>query len=109
MIPLLLHLHGVVDRVEGDVAVVEWRADAFADLPLALMPAETTEGCHLTVTVGPAPDGPLLALDAHHLRAAGGPHGAVTIALPPETSLRAGGHYALRVELNPAEAPSPLP
>ena len=71
MIPLLLYLHGVVDRVEGDMAVVEWRADAFTDVPLALLPAETAEGCHLYLTVDPAPDGPLLALDAQALVAEG--------------------------------------
>lgn len=97
----LFQLYGVVDRVEGDLAVVEWRVDAFADLPLALLPPEVGEGDRLTVTLTATDHGPWLALDEHRLARLGG--GSVPpLLVPPETSLHVGGRYDLRVELEPA-------
>jgi hypothetical protein len=37
-------LVGVVDRVEGEIAVVEAADGLFVDLPLTLLPPGTTEG-----------------------------------------------------------------
>lgn len=39
-----LQLRGVVDRIEGPMAVVEWRAGLLSDLPAALLPAGAGEG-----------------------------------------------------------------
>jgi len=36
-----------IDRIEDDVAVVEWTADTTSDLPLNLLPPDTREGDRL--------------------------------------------------------------
>lgn len=39
-----LRVHGVVDRVEGDWAVVEWEGRSIGDLPLSALPSGVREG-----------------------------------------------------------------
>ena len=108
MIPLLLELQGVVDRVEGDMAVIEWRVDAFTDLPMDLLPPGTAEGSRLAFTLDLAPDGALYALDGQQLTLGDPAPGALSIHLPPEAALRVGHHYALHAALSPtAGAPAP--
>ena len=49
----------VVDRVEGDLAVVEVDGGAVLDLPLWLLPAGTREGDVVTVAASGEEDGAL--------------------------------------------------
>ena len=48
---------GVVDRVEGDWAVVEWCGQALEDLPLKLLPRDLREGEPLRASLDPDPRG----------------------------------------------------
>lgn len=43
----LCPVHGIVDRVEGEWAVVEWSDRSFSDLPVALFSDPPREGAHL--------------------------------------------------------------
>ncbi len=99
---LAIRLSGVVDRVEGDLAVVEWSVDAFGELPVALLPPDTREGDHLSIIFDLSESGELVAVDEHRLAAVDGARAPPLIALPPEAPLRAGGRYDLRVERIPA-------
>lgn len=102
---LAARLSGVVDRIEGDVAVVEWREDAFGELPVSSLPPGVGEGDLLWVTLDADEHGPLVAIDEHRLSRADGARAPPTVGLPPETPLRAGSRYALRVERAPAVEP----
>jgi len=63
---LWLGLHGsepgppvTVDRIEGDIAVIEWTAGALGDVPLVLLPPGTREGDQLRLQWRPvSPDRP---------------------------------------------------
>lgn len=44
LVVLGLRLHGVVDRVEGAWAVVEWEGRSITDVPTAVLPAGVREG-----------------------------------------------------------------
>lgn len=44
LLAVLLAVHGVVDRVEGAFAVVEWRGELTTDVPLAALPPGIAEG-----------------------------------------------------------------
>jgi len=39
-----LQLLGTIDRIEGELAVVEWRDGSFSDVPAALLGERATEG-----------------------------------------------------------------
>ncbi len=104
MTPLLLlglRLSGVVDRIEGSQAVVEWREDALSDLPLAILPAELSEGDRLTLHFGLQERGSVLALTEGRalVLAPGRP---VTVHLPLEARLASGHRYRLRVRRTPS-------
>ena len=59
----------IVDRFEGDLAVVEVEGGATADLPRWLLPPAAREGSHLQVRT--APDGSIeIVLDVESARAA---------------------------------------
>jgi hypothetical protein len=53
MLPFLLalHVHGVVDRIEGDVAVIEWERRNCGPWPLARLPEGIDEGHAIDVYV----------------------------------------------------------
>jgi hypothetical protein len=53
-----LRMHGVVDRIEGGYAVVEWEGAALGDIPVALLPADVGEGDKVVLRLrrGPARD-----------------------------------------------------
>lgn len=102
--PLLLlglRLVGVVDRVEGPMAVVEWRADCFGDLPLSLLPGGTGEGDQLLFDLDLHERGALLALEPGRalVLLPGRPS---TLNLPVEAQLRPGLRYELRVQRSPS-------
>jgi len=44
-----ISLMGVVDRVEGDLAIVEWSTGEWSDIPQALWAAPPLEGDHMTL------------------------------------------------------------
>lgn len=99
MTPLLLlgiRLTAVVDRVEGPMAVVEWRSDTLADLPLALLPPDVGEGDRLLLRIGLHRRGAWLAVGEQRalLLASGRP---MTLDIPVQPGLRVGQRYALRV------------
>lgn len=53
MIPYLLAQcgTGVVDRVEGEIAIVEWCGSVFFDVPLRAVDGRLVEGAELRLTV----------------------------------------------------------
>jgi len=70
-VALGLRLAGVVDRIEGDQAVVCWGADLAAPLPLDLLPP-VSEGLGLVVRVRAAPTG-FAAISPSDLDSTAGP------------------------------------
>ena len=102
-----LRLTGVVDRVEGDVAVVCWGPDQQADLPLAALP-RAREGAGLVLRVRPAPRG-ALALNPRALAGRSG-----RLDLPVAARLEPGrtsrNHLRThRVRPTPRPPAAPLP
>lgn len=58
-----LRLDAIVDRVEGEVAVLEWRAGEYADVPLVLLPLDANEGDRVVLWVWPeSPDEALASI-----------------------------------------------
>jgi hypothetical protein len=102
-----LRLTGVVDRIEGEFAVVCWDAEHQAELPLAAAP-RLREGIGLVVRIRPSPDG-VLALTARSVASHGGP-----LSLPPAARLQPGRRYRLRLRTRRVRPPpwpraTPLP
>ncbi len=96
-----LRITGVIDRVEGDQAVIEWREDALTDLPLAILPPELREGDRLIFRFGLQERGAVLALESGEALLMG-PGRPITVHLPLEARLRAGHRYRLRVRHTPS-------
>ncbi len=48
---------GIVDRIEGEYAVVEWDVDGFADVPLGLLPPGVREGDQVLLPKSPRAGG----------------------------------------------------
>ena len=46
-----LVLHGVVDRIEGDMAAVEWEGEAVGLVPVELLPPSAAEGDDVVLQV----------------------------------------------------------
>lgn len=97
--PLLLvglRLWGVVDRVEGAYAVVEWQAEDLVDVPLSALPPDVGEGDRLYIRFGLQERGSALALASGSVLLLG-PGRAATVRLPGGSRLRPGRRYAMRV------------
>lgn len=97
-----LQLRGVVDRVEGDFAVVEWRDGSFADLPLALVPG-AAEGLEIRLHLRPSRDRNRLTFAVGHTEIAT-PLGP--LALPRRGRLRPGAPYAIRTSVHHRRPPA---
>ena len=100
LFPALFRLRalGVVDRVEGPMAVVEWQIDAATDVPLALLPPDIREGDRLRVHLSLADHGLALALDdATLLIARPAPPAAFSLVVPPGIQVQPGHRYELRL------------
>lgn len=91
-----LRLCGVVDRVEGAYAVVEWQVGELVDLPLSALPPELSEGDLLAVRFGLQEHGSALALASGAVLLLGSERGA-TVRLPASSRLVPGRRYAMRV------------
>ena len=50
-----LALGGTVDRIEGDLAVVEWEDGSWSDLPLPALPPGVAEGAVIELHLGVGP------------------------------------------------------
>lgn len=105
-----LRLSGVVDRIEGDFAVVEWAEGDLSDVPLSLLPERIEEGDTLVLRLRPRPDG-ALALGTLPPRIAT-PKGPLT--LPSSFPIRSGSawHFrtrAARTRPRPADRAVPNP
>lgn len=96
-----LRLDAVVDRVEGEVAVIEWRVGALADVPLGLLPPDTGEGDRLVVEIAPAAGAEARAITPSALDLPGDGRPPVLL-LPPEVHLAPGLPY--RIDFQPAAA-----
>ena len=92
-----LRLLGTVDRVEGRMAVIEWRLDAFGDLPVALLPVGLGEGDHIQVRLALYDGGPALALDTRRLLLLRPPAPDAVLLLPPDARLVPGRRYRIGV------------
>ena len=102
-----LRLTGVVDRIEGDIAVICWDDEHQAELPLMAAP-RLREGVGLVVHLRPSQNG-ALALTARSVASVGGP-----LSLPPEARLEPGRRYRLRLRTQRVRPPpwpraTPLP
>lgn len=95
-VALGLRLAGVVDRIEGDQAVVCWDADHAAPLPLAVLPP-VSEGLRIIVRVRAAPAG-LAARTPSELESTAGP-----LHLPAR--LVPGRTYRLHFRTRPVRPP----
>lgn len=93
-----LRLTGVVDRVEGGVAVICWDAEHQADLPLSAAP-RLREGAGLIVRIRPAPRGAL----AVTTRTLAGRRGR--LSLPPSAALQPGRTYRVRLRTHRVRPP----
>ena len=99
-----LRLDAVVDRVEGQVAVLEWHAGEYADVPLALLPLDANEGDRVVLWVWPEAASPALAsvaLTPVALDLAGEPSPPI-LHLPSEAALVPGHLYF--IDFQPAVA-----
>jgi hypothetical protein len=97
--PLLLiglRLCGVVDRVEGAYAVVEWQVGELVDLPLSALPPDVGEGDRLAVRFGLQERGTALATTSGSVLLLGSGR-ATAVRLPERTRLHPGRRYAMRV------------
>ena len=54
---MAVQLTGVVDRIEGELAVVEWTDGGWSDLPLELLPETTGEGDTVALSLRTRPRG----------------------------------------------------
>ena len=87
-----VRLVAVVDRIEGDTAVLEWSAGVFADSPLDLLPQDTVEGDRLVAWLRPTASGPL----AMHGPAIITPQGV--LELPLQVPIRPGNRYSILIK-----------
>ena len=83
-------LHLTIDRIEGNIAVVEWDCGFFSELPHKLLPPASQEGSQLqlNLTSWPRASAILLSENPAILLTNGG-----LIALPLSDELESGQHY----------------
>ena len=62
----------IVDRIEGELAVVEWPDRAFTEIPLAALPPGVQEGDRLVIAARSAPRRDRGVAGRPALRAGGG-------------------------------------
>ncbi len=67
MFLLGMHIQGVVDRVEGRFAVVEWDESHLSDLPLSVIPYQVREGQLISLWLKPCGAGAWLAQEDRFL------------------------------------------
>ena len=77
------HQPGVVDRIEGDWALVEWPDRSVRDLPVALFEAAPREGQAVRLWLLPHPLGPWRRLGDDLRLGSGAPPVDFTIPAPP--------------------------
>jgi hypothetical protein len=96
-------LDGVVDRVEGDFLVVEWRDRSLSDLPRSFVEGEVLEGQSICIDAWVDGDGAWTAVG----EVLQGPDGARPSLLPAPPLVEAGRRYAVHFAL-PCDRPPRL-
>ena len=95
--PLMTQMVVIVDRIEGDYAILEWENLALSSLHVSMIPFSPTEGMQLRLEIFPTPFGNTYAIGEDP----GVLHGEHPIVIPFPNIVFAGLHYQYRIEEQP--------
>jgi len=95
-------LPGVVDRVEGSWAVVEWPERRLSDLPLALFDEPVAEGNAVRLWALPHPRGTWRLGPSQTLEASSDDPASPALSIPAPSGARADRRYLVLLAVEPA-------
>lgn len=92
--PLMTKLLVIIDRIEGDYAILEWDNLALSSLHISMIPFEPKEGMRLLLKLYPTPLGNTYAIgeDPSIL------HGKYPLVIPFPNVVFAGLHYQYSIK-----------
>ena len=92
--PITCHMYVIVDRIEGEYAILEWENLALSSLHLSMLSFEPKEGMQLLIKVYPSPLGNTYAIGDDP----GVLYGLHPLVIPMPNVVIAGLHYQYTIQ-----------